>query len=82
MKHNEKCFKPTGKTYIFGRKQPMRREMAKSLLKAKIKIKQIGGFTKSLFKYVRVWTWIAYFLKLIPNLNLKISISNILFLIK
>ena len=50
----------------------MRRELANSLLKAKIKIKQIGGFTKSLSKYGRVWTWIAYFLKLIPNINLQI----------
>ena len=62
---------------FFGRKQPMRRELANSPLKAKIQIKQIGGFTKSLSKYGRVWTWIAYFLKLIPNMNLKISISRI-----
>ena len=52
----------------------MRRELANSLLKAKIKIKQIGGLTKSLSKYGRVWTWIAYLLKLILNMNMKISI--------
>ena len=62
---------------FFGRKQPMRRELANSRLKAKIQIKQIGGFTKSLSEYGRVWAWIAYFLKLIPNMNLKISISKI-----
>ena len=62
---------------IFGREQPMCRELANPLLKAKIKIKQIGGFTKSLSEYGRVWTWIDYFLKLIPNKNLKISISKI-----
>ena len=62
---------------FFGRKQPMRRELANSRLKAKIQIKQIGGFTKSLSEYGRVWTWIAYILKLIPNMNLKISISKI-----
>ena len=62
---------------FFGRKQPMRRELANSCLKAKIQIKQIGGFTKSLSQYGRVWTWIAYLLKLIPNMNLKISISRI-----
>ena len=56
---------------IFGRKQPMRRELANSSLKAKIEIEHIGGFTKSLSEYGRVWTWIAYFLKLIPNTNLK-----------
>ena len=56
----------------------MRRELANSSLKAEIQIKQIGGFTKSLSEYGRVWTWIAYFLKLIPNMNLKISISKIL----
>ena len=55
----------------------MRRELANSRLKAKIQIKQIGGFTKSLSEYGRVWAWIAYFLKLIPNMNLKISISKI-----
>ena len=55
----------------------MRRKLANSRLKAKIQIKQIGGFTKSLSEYGRVWTWIAYFLKLIPNMNLKISISKI-----
>ena len=55
----------------------MRRELANSPLKAKIQIKQIGGVTKSLSEYGRVWTWIAYFLKLIPNMNLKISISRI-----
>ena len=49
----------------------MRRELANSRLKAKIQIKQIGGFTKSLSEYGRVWAWIAYFLKLIPNMNLK-----------
>ena len=49
----------------------MRRELANSPLKAKIQIKQIGGVTKSLSEYGRVWTWIAYFLKLIPNMNLK-----------
>ena len=62
---------------IFGRKQPMRRELANSSLKATIQIKQIDGFTKSLSEYGRVWTWIGYFLKLIPNMNLKISISKI-----
>ena len=62
---------------FFGRKQPMRRELANSRLKAKIQINQIGGFTKSLSEYGRVWAWIAYFLKLIPNMNLKISISKI-----
>ena len=55
----------------------MRRELANSSLKAKIQIEQIGGFTKSLSEYGRVWTWIAYFLKLILNMNLKISISKI-----
>ena len=55
----------------------MRRELANSSLKAKIQIKQIGGFSKSLSEYGRVWAWIAYFLKLIPNMNLKISISKI-----
>ena len=55
----------------------MRRELANGLLKAKIKIKQIGGFTKSLSEYGRVWAWIAYLLKLIPNMNLKISNSKI-----
>ena len=54
----------------------MRRELANSSLKAKIQIEQIGGFTKSLSEYGRVWTWIAYFLKLILNMNLKISISK------
>ena len=43
----------------------MRRELANSPLKAKIQIKQIGGFTKSLSEYGRVWTWIAYFFE--PN---------------
>ena len=62
---------------FFGTKQPMRRELANSPLKAKIQMKQIGGFTKSLSEYGRVWTWIAYFLKLIPNMNMKISISRI-----
>ena len=52
----------------------MRRELANSSLKTKIQIEQIGGFTKSLSEYGRVWTWITYFLKLIPNMNLKISI--------
>ena len=47
----------------------MRRELENSSLKATIQIKQIGGFTKSLSEYGRVWTWIAYFLKLIPNMN-------------
>ena len=56
----------------------MRRELANSSLKAEIQTKQIGGFTKSLSEYGRVWTWIAYFLKLIPNMNWKISISKIL----
>ena len=56
----------------------MRRELVNSRLKAKIQIKQIGAFTKSLSEYGRVWTWIAYFLELIPNMNLKISISEIL----
>ena len=51
--------------------------LVNSVFKAKIKIKQIGGFTKLLSKYGRVWTWIVYFLKLIPNMNLKISISKI-----
>ena len=60
---------------IFGRKQPMRRELANSILKAKIQIKQIGGFTKSLSEYGRVCSWIAYLL--IPNMNLKILISKI-----
>ena len=55
----------------------MRRELANSRLKAKIQIKQIGGFTKSLSEYGCVWAWIAYILKLIPNMNLKISISKI-----
>ena len=41
----------------------MHREMVNWLLKAKIKIKQIGGFTKSLSEYGCVWTWIAYFLE-------------------
>ena len=40
---------------IFGREQPMRRELENSILKAKIQIKQIGGFTKSLSEYGRVW---------------------------
>ena len=88
---------------IFG-KQPMRRELANWILKAnKWNQIQIGGFTISLSKYGRVWTWIAcffkvdseyelencnfcattfsikivIFLKLIPNINLKISISKI-----
>ena len=39
----------------------MRRELENSILKAKIQIKQIGGFTKSLSEYGRVWTWIADF---------------------
>ena len=39
----------------------MRRELVNSRLKAKIQIKQIGAFTKSLSEYGRVWTWIAYF---------------------
>ena len=43
----------------------------------KLLIKQIGGFTKSLSEYGCVWTRNAYFLKLIPNTNLKISISKI-----
>ena len=64
---------------IFGRKQPMCREPANSSLKAKIVIKQIGGFTKSLYKYGHFCTWIVFFLKLISNMNLKISISKILF---
>ena len=55
----------------------MRLELANSSLKTKIQNEQIGGFTKSLSEYGRVWTWIAYFLKLILNMNLKISISNI-----
>ena len=54
----------------------MRRELANSSLKAKIQNEQIGGFTKALSEYGRVWTWIAYFLKRIPNMNLKISISK------
>ena len=62
---------------IFGRKQPMRCELANWSLKAKIQIEQIGGFTKSLSECGRVWTWITYFLKGIANMNLKISISNI-----
>ena len=33
---------------IFGRKQPMRRELTNSILKAKNEIKEIGGFTKCL----------------------------------
>ena len=37
----------------------MRRELENSILKAKIQIKQIGGFTKSLSEYGRVWAWIA-----------------------
>ena len=61
---------------IFGRQQPMRREMTNSLLKGEIKIKEIGGFTKSLSEYGCFWTWIVYFLKLIPNMNLKLSISK------
>ena len=40
---------------IFGREQPMRRELENSILKAKIQIKQIGGFTKSLSECGRVW---------------------------
>ena len=40
---------------IFDRKQKMRRELANLILKAKIQIKQIGGFTKSLSEYGRVW---------------------------
>ena len=63
--------------FFFGRKQPMRRELANSLLKTKFKITQIGGFTESLSEYGRVLTGIAYFLKPIPNMNLKISISKI-----
>ena len=55
----------------------MRRELENSILKAKIQIKQIGGFTKSLSEYGRVWAWIAQFLKLIPNMKLKISNSKI-----
>ena len=55
----------------------MRRELANSSLKAKIQNEQIGGFTKSLSEYSRVWTWIACFLKRIPNMNLKISIFKI-----
>ena len=55
----------------------MRRKLANSSLKSKIQIEQIGGLTKSLSEYGHVWTWIAYFLKLIPNMNLKISISKI-----
>ena len=33
----------------------MRRELENSILKAKIQIKQIGGFTKSLSECGRVW---------------------------
>ena len=55
----------------------MRRQLADSSLKAKIHIEQIGGRAKSLSEYGRVWTWIAYFLKQIPNMSLKISISQI-----
>ena len=40
---------------IFGRKQPMRGDLANSILKAKIEIKQIGGFQKSFSKHGRVW---------------------------
>ena len=58
--------------YYLVRKQPMHHELANLFLKAKIKIKQIGGFTKFLYQYGRVWTWIVYFLKLIPNINLQI----------
>ena len=62
---------------IFGRKQPMRRDLANSILKAKIEIKQIGGFKKSFSEHGRVWAWIASFLKLTPNMNSKIWISKI-----
>ena len=69
---------------IFLRKQPIRRELADPLLKAKIKIKQIGGFTKSLseipnmivfglellifWSWFRIWTWKYRFPKFLTNL--------------
>ena len=62
---------------IFGRKQPMRRDLANLILKAKIEIKQIGGFQKSFSEHGRVWAWNVCFLKLISNMNSKISISKI-----
>ena len=55
----------------------MRRELENSIFKAEIKMKQIGGFAKTLSEYGCVWTWIVYLLKLIPNMNLKILISKI-----
>ena len=56
----------------------MRLKLANSSLKAKIKNEQIGGISKSLSEYGRVWTLIAYFLKRIPNMNLKISTPTFL----
>ena len=52
---------------IFGRKQPMRRELANSILKTITEIKQIGGFTNSFSRHGRVWTRIVRFVKLIPH---------------
>ena len=51
---------------IFGRKQPMRGDLANSILKAKIEIKQIGVFKKSFFLNMVVfglglfvfWSWL------------------------
>ena len=55
----------------------MRLKLANSSLKAKIQNEQIGGISKSLSEYGTRLDLNAYFLKRIPNMNLKISISNI-----
>ena len=47
----------------------LQRRFWKAISDDEIEIEQIGPFKKSLSKDGRIWTWIVYILKLIPNMS-------------